>query len=121
MPNSDDEPDWLQLLSSLSDEELHRYGEIAADQRRLEWSYAWAQIACAAAAVAALGWFVRESAIHGLSWRGGAILGVALALGYWPYRKALVRRLWTRHCSAVKREEALRRRAVHETEEKDRT
>jgi len=119
MPNSDDEPDWLQLLSSLSDEELHRYGEIAADQRRLEWGYAWAQIACAIASIITFGWVVRECAIHGLSWRAGAVLGLALALGYWPYRKALVRRLWTRHCSAVKREEVLRHRAVSKTEDKD--
>ena len=42
--NTDDQTGWLELLSSLTDDELQRYGEIAADQRRLEWQYGWAQV-----------------------------------------------------------------------------
>ena len=106
--NTDDTSAWLELLSSLSDEELRRYGQIVADQRRLEWQYGWAQMICAIASVLALGWFARECMMYGLSWRGASILGLAAALGYWPYRKAFVRRLWAKHCKAVAREEAVR-------------
>ena len=107
--NIDDPAGWLQLLSSLSDDELHRYGEIAADQRRLEWQYAWAQMLCVAGALGAIGWFARECMMNGLTWRGATLLGLAAALAYWPYRKAIVRRLWGRHCEAVAREAAERR------------
>ncbi len=97
------------MLSALTDEELRRYGEIAADQRRLEWRYGWAQIVCLAGALAATVWFVRELLTAGISWRAGAGLGLAALLGYWPYRKAIVRRLWTKHCRAVERETEMRR------------
>ena len=110
MPNTDETSGWLRLLKSLTDEELQRYGGIADDQRRLEWQYGWAQVVLAAAALAALGWFVYECVNTGLSWRVMAILGLAVVLGYWPYRRAVVRRLWDRHSKAVAREAAARRR-----------
>ena len=37
--NTDDATGWLELLSSLTDDELRRYGEIAADQRRLRQAF----------------------------------------------------------------------------------
>ena len=107
--NTDDPAGWLGLLSSLTDDELDRYGEIAADQRRLEWQHGWAQVLCVAGSLASLGWLVRECMMNGLTWRGGIVLGLAAALGYWPYRKAIVRRLWGKHCKAVAREAAQRR------------
>jgi hypothetical protein len=109
MPNTDDQTGWLQLLSSLTDDELHRYGEIAADQRRQEWQHGWAQMGCAIAGLVAMGLFVRECAFNGPTWRGATILGLAIAFAYWPYRKAVVRHLWGKHCKAVAREEAARR------------
>ena len=109
MPNTDDQSGWLHLLSSLTDEELHRYGEIAADQRRLEWQHVGAQALLAIGSIAALGWFAAECMMKGPTWRGAAILGLAVLLGYWPYRRAVVRRLWGRHCKAVAREEKARR------------
>jgi hypothetical protein len=109
MPNTDDQTGWLQLLSSLTDEELHRYGEIAAEQRRLEWQHRWAQFGCAAAGLIGFGMFAREFALNGLTWRGATICGLAFAFAYWPYRKAVVRHLWGKHCKAVAREEAARR------------
>lgn len=109
MPNTDDRSGWLQLLSSLSDDELRRYGQIAADQRRLEWQYAWAQAALVIGSVAAMGWFIAECMAHGLTWGAVAALGLAAVLGYWPYRRAIVRRLWERHCKAVAREQADRK------------
>ena len=99
----------MQLLSSLTDDELQHYGKIAADQRRLEWQLAPAQIALGAGAMLALGWFVMEFATKGLSWRSLTVLGLAGALGYWPYRRAVVRRLWGKHCKAVAREQERRR------------
>ena len=106
--NTDDPAGWLDLLSSLTDDELDRYGEIAADHRRLEWQHGWAQMLCIAGSLASLGWLVRECMMNGLTWRGGIILALAAALGYWPYRKAIVRRLWGKHCKAVAREAAQR-------------
>lgn len=112
--NTDDATGWLQLLSSLTDDELRRYGEIAADQRRLEWQHGWAQVLCVIGSLMSLTWLGRECMMNGLTWRAGAIAGVAVALAYWPYRKAVVRRLWGRHCKAVARE-AAQRRVVHDT------
>lgn len=109
MQNTDDGNGWLKLLSSLSDDELDRYGQIAADQRRIEWQYGWAQMLCVVGSVASVGWFGREYMDDGLTWRVGAIAGLAAALAYWPYRKAIVRRLWGKHCKAVARETAQRR------------
>jgi len=106
--NTDDGPGWLQLLSSLTDEELHRYGQIAADQKRLEWRYGWAQAVCVVGAIAAFAWFLREFSLYGLTSRGVALLLLAGVFGYWPYRKARVRLLWGRHCKAVARESAQR-------------
>jgi hypothetical protein len=111
MQNTDDGNGWLELLSSLTDDELHRYGEIAAHQRRIEWQHGWAQMLCVAGSVASMGWFAREYMANGLTWDGGAIAGLAAVLAYWPYRKAIVRRLWGRHCRAVARETAQRRAA----------
>jgi hypothetical protein len=111
MPNTDDQPDWLQLLTSLTDDELRQYSEIANDQRRLEWQHGWAQLLCVVASLALLVWFGRECLLNGPSWRGASILGLAAAFGYWPYRKAIVRRLWRRHIKAVAREAADRRQA----------
>ena len=112
--NTDDAAGWLELLSSLTDDELHRYGEIAADQRRMEWQHGWAQLLCVAGALASLVWFGRECMMNGLSWRAGAIVGLSVALAYWPYRKAIVRRLWGKHCEAVAHETA-QRRAMRDT------
>jgi hypothetical protein len=111
MPNTDDQPDWLQLLTSLTDDELRQYSEIANDQRRLEWRHGWAQLLCVVASLALLVWFGCECLLNGPSWRGASILGLAAAFGYWPYRKAIVRRLWRRHIKAVAREAADRRQA----------
>ena len=109
MQNTDDGNGWLKLLLSLSDDELDRYGQIAADQRLIEWQYGWAQMLCVVGSVASVGWFGREYMDDGLTWRVGAIAGLAAALAYWPYRKAIVRRLWGKHCKAVARETAQRR------------
>jgi hypothetical protein len=57
-PNTDDAEGWHGLLGALTDDELARYGEIAADQRRQEWRHAWAQLLLSGASVAFLAWAV---------------------------------------------------------------
>ena len=44
----------------------------------------------------------------GLSRQVVLVLGLAAAVGYWPYRKAKVRRLWAGHCKAVAEEQKRR-------------
>ncbi|MEL6872141.1 MAG: hypothetical protein AAFO62_04960 [Pseudomonadota bacterium] len=108
MPNIDDEPGWLDLLSSLSDEELAKYGEIVVDQAAIEWQRAAAQVVCAIAALS----LTAASLYLGLA---GAATRTALAtgalglgVGYWPWRKARTRRLWKTHHEAVAREKERR-------------
>ena len=103
---------WLGLLTSLTDEELARYGEIAADQRRQEWRHAWAQVLLGIAAVAGVVWALRTMALNGLSWGPAAGLALGFACAYWPYRQWVVRKLWRRHLVAVEREKARRRAAA---------
>jgi hypothetical protein len=47
--------------------------------------------------------------MNGLTWGGAASVVLSCALGYWPYRQAVVRRLWRRHVLAVEHEQARRR------------
>ena len=96
------------MLSSLTDDELGRYGEIARDQRDLEYDRWWAQILCIVAACGTLGLLVRQIWIEGDTRTAIVILVAAIALSIWPYRKAKMRRMWNRHCAAVAREQARR-------------
>lgn len=100
---------WLGLLSYLSDDELARYGEIARDQLRIEWAHAWAQGLLVVAAIGVAAWAIARVVSEGLSRPAVLALGLAMALGYWPYRKAKVRRLWSGHCRAVAAEQKRRR------------
>ena len=106
--NTDDIGGWLELLSSLSDDELSRYGEIAQDQRNLEYDRWWAQVLCMLAAGSGFGLAVREFWSGGNSRTAVALLIAAIAASIWPYRKAKMRRLWGRHCRAVAQEQGRR-------------
>jgi hypothetical protein len=110
--DTENSTDWLGLLTSLTDEELARYGEIAADQKRLEWRHGWAQVLLAVAAVASITWAIRAVALNGLTWSPIAGLALGLTCAYWPYRQWVVRKLWRRHLVAVEREMARRRTAA---------
>ncbi|MGI9426943.1 MAG: hypothetical protein ACR2PA_27440 [Hyphomicrobiaceae bacterium] len=109
--NTDDAAHWLNLLSTLTDDELNRYGEIAQDQRNIEYDRWWMQVLCIVGAVCAFGWALRESLVSGGSRWVLLLLATSLALAIWPFRKARMRRMWNRHCQAVSREKA-RRQAV---------
>ena len=99
---------WLQLLRSLTDEELNRYGDIARDQRNKELGHWWAQAlsvvgACVAFGCAVWAFIVGESVMLTL-----LVALVATVLGIWPYHKAKMRGLWDKHCKAVAKEQARR-------------
>ena len=111
-PDTDDAEDWLKLLSSLTDDELDRYGEIARDQRNIELGRWWAQVLCVFAACIAFGFFVRDLVVEGGTRTGLLLLAVTVVLGIWPYRKAKMRLLWDKHCAAVTREKARRQAAT---------
>lgn len=107
-PSTDDSAGWLALLSALTDDELRRYGEIAVDQRKLEYDHWWAQVLLWVAAVVSLALGVWQLGVGGVTTRAVLALAAAVAFGYWPYRKARMRRLWQGHCEAVAREQARR-------------
>ena len=101
---------WLQLLQSLTDDELDRYGEIALDQRNVELDHWWAQVlsmvgACVAFGCAVWAFIIGESVSIALFF-----VLVAIVLGVWPYQKAKMRSLWGKHCKAVAEEKARRSR-----------
>lgn len=104
MPNTDDGEGWRALLGALTDEELARYGEIAGDQVRLERERWRLQVLLV---IGALVVFVAGVVIlykGGVTFAGLATVGLSAALGYWPYQKARMRRLWTGHRQAVETE-----------------
>ncbi|MFM1816592.1 MAG: hypothetical protein RLZ98_3287 [Pseudomonadota bacterium] len=109
MPSTVEPEGWRELLADMTEEELVRYGEIAGDQIRLEWQQGWLQVL---AAVAALGlsavglWLMLAG---GMPVVGAAMVGLAVALGYWPYSKAKMRRMWGGHVEAVEAELSGRR------------
>ena len=98
-----------ELLGLLSDDELARYGEIAADQVTQELERRWLQGALGIAALGSGLWGAWGFIAAGLGRTGVLAMGVAAALGYWPYRKARTRALWKRHCEAVSAEQERRR------------
>jgi len=107
MPDSAER--WQAFLSALTDEELERYREIAADQVKRETKDRWLQLVLAGLALAAAAWFLGELVL-GVYWVSAIlILGLSAALGYWPYRRARTRRLWQAHCAAVRAEQERRR------------
>jgi hypothetical protein len=120
MQNTADRPG--PLLSILSDEELARFGEIAADQAALElegWQWQVALLAGAAMATvwSAVKWGLAEIEALGVKDVGfgsGVVLGLgsAVALGYSPYRRVRNWTLWTRHGRSVRYEQERRRSAL---------
>ena len=105
---------WEGLLATLTDDELASYGRIARDQVGRELKHRWLQVALAIGAVGSGLWTTWGIVLAGF--RGSALLtlGLAAALGYWPYRKARTRRLWRVHCEAVVAEQARRGNASGE-------
>jgi hypothetical protein len=103
---------WSQFLATLTPDELARYGQIAYDQYRREARFRWAQILMLLVAVGAALATSRGLILWGYSRTGVLWLGLSALLSYWPYRSAKVRRLWWRHCEAVKDEQKRRTTGV---------
>ncbi len=101
------------MLGVLTNDELARYGEIARDQASLELRRWWLHALLALAAIAVLGWAGMMWVSAGLGWTGlkSSVLlaiGLAIVLGYAPYRRIKNWVLWNQHCRAV-RDEQVRR------------
>ncbi|MEM7750269.1 MAG: hypothetical protein AAF346_18615 [Pseudomonadota bacterium] len=106
--NTDEDKGWRQLLQSLTDAELDRYGSIAEDQRNLEYDHWWAQILSAIGAMLALVSAIWSIHGGGSVWTALLLVLVATVLGIWPYQKVKMRGLWDKHCKAVAEEKARR-------------
>ena len=96
------------LLGVLTDDELARYGEIARDQATHELRNWGLQAALGLSALGAAAWGAAALDVGGLGRSAGWALGVAAALGYWPYRRVKNWSLWQRHCKAVVAEQTRR-------------
>ena len=107
-PGTGDPADFGALLSALTDDELRRYGEIAEDQRQIEYDRWWAEVGLWSAAAVSFIWAVWQIAVLGFSTRAAMGLAAAVACAYWPWRKMRMRRLWQGHCEAVAQEQARR-------------
>ena len=100
--------DFEALLSALTDEELRRYGEIAVDQRKLEYGTIWVEVFLWAASIAALGWVAWQILQAGATRPAMLAIAASAACAYWPWRKMRMRRLWQGHYEAVAQEQARR-------------
>ena len=103
---------WLELLSELTDDELVKYGEIAKDQRNLEFERSTMQLISGIVALVALIIGVREGIQNGMT--GFAVICLVLAgiPGFWIFQKSRTRRFWSKHCDAVTREQTRRSAAA---------
>ncbi len=112
MPNTAER--WRAFLSALTDEELEGYRRIVGDQIGRELEHGWLQIALVGLALIVAIWFT-SGLIFGVYWAFAILLlGLAAALGYWPYRRAKSRQLWQSHSLAVEAEQARRRSVSRE-------
>ena len=105
------------LLLALTDDELARYGEVARDQAAHELRNWGLQAALAVAAVGCVAWAwarwgagIEAAGLDAECFRCvAAWFAIALALGYWPYRRVKNWSLWQRHVKAVNAERARRK------------
>jgi hypothetical protein len=98
----------LKLLEQLTDDEVRRYMAVARDQIAIEDRLAGLKIASAIAGVLVAVCFVWQGMTTGFGTWVIAGLGLALALGYWPWRVLRCKQLWQKHFDAA-RSELLRR------------
>ena len=106
MPNTAETAE--TLLGVLTDDELARYGQIARDQAKHELRNWGLQALLGLSALGAAGWGAAALEVGGIGRSAAWALGVAAALGYWPYRRVKNWSLWQRHVKAVDAEQARR-------------
>ncbi len=102
----------LKLLSSLSDEEVARYMDVARDQIRNEEQLSGLKIASAIGGAVVVAWFVWQGLTTGFGKWVIAGLGLGLAMGYWPWRVSKCKALWQNHFDAARAELAKRNVSV---------
>jgi hypothetical protein len=102
----------ILLLEALTEDEVARYLEMAGDQVRNEERRLWLQLTVGAGAVALLAYDAADGLANGVTSWHVAVLAVALAMAYWPWRARACRRLWMGHVDAAKAELARRRAAT---------
>lgn len=98
----------------MSNEELARYGDIARDQKALEWNNAALQALAIASALILAAIAVAE-VWAGWSWQLVVLTAILTGVcANFPWQKHRMRRLWSRHIKAVEQE--LARRGAHSSE-----
>jgi hypothetical protein len=103
------------LLKVLTDDEVARYMGVARDQVALEEQGAAIKIGSAMLGVGLLvfvGWHIVQAGFGRWDIAG---LGLAVAMGYWPWRVFKCRRLWLTHFEAARDELALRQVGAERT------
>jgi hypothetical protein len=103
------------LLKILTDEEVARYMGVARDQVALEEQGAAIKIGSALLGIGLLvfvGWHITQVGFGRWDIAG---LGLAVAMGYWPWRVFKCRRLWLTHFDAARDELALRQVGAERT------
>ena len=98
----------LDLLKSLTDEEVSRYVDVARDQIRLEERWLSMKIACAICGAGLVAFFLWRGFDTGFGQWTVAGLGLGLVMGYWPWRVWKCRQLWQIHFNAALAEQARR-------------
>ena len=101
-----------ELLASLTEDEVARYMQVATDQIRREERWWALKIASALTALVLWALLVRQGFAAGFGKWVIAGLGLALAMGYWPWRVMKCRQLWQRHYDAAHAELSSRRTPV---------
>ncbi|MEO1206189.1 MAG: hypothetical protein AAFV45_07645 [Pseudomonadota bacterium] len=91
-------------MSTLTTDELKKYGEIASDQIKSEQRWTLAYLALLGISLGVLTWVGLGIIAGGLDSRGIYGLGLAALLAYWPYRSMKIKTLWRGHCNAVRAE-----------------
>ncbi len=100
----------LELLGTLSDDEVRTYMAVAKDQIGLEERYWALKMASGVLGLGVIGAGVLKVARHGFSATALAGLGLGLVFCYWPWRVVKSRELWKRHYDAARAEDERRRR-----------
>jgi len=98
-----------ELLTTLSDDELHRYMAVARDQIGIEERRRGLKIASAISGVAIVAAAIGWGASQGFTKATFAGLGLGLVFCYWPWRVLKCRALWLKHFEAAKAEDERRR------------
>lgn len=100
----------LELLATLTDDEVKTYMAVAKDQAGLEERNWGLKVASGVVGVCLTGAALLSGIRHGFSATALAGLGLGLGFCYWPWRVVKCRDLWMRHYEAARAEDERRRK-----------